>query len=119
MRHRLLTVRFGDKYFEHHVPHGSNLRLALLKLGYTPYSSLTKRLNCGGRGLCATCGVWVADGDAPPKHWHDSAAYYFGYPRLSCQIQVETDMTVSLISDKLIWGKRDPQRARWRRRTKL
>lgn len=90
------------------VPSGTNLRLALLDAGLTPYAELTRRLNCGGRGLCATCGVWIDD--APhPDHWHDQLAERFGYPRLSCQITVESDMVVHLIPEKRIWGGRRDQ----------
>lgn len=92
------------------VPHGANLRRALLDAGISPYAALTRRLNCGGRGICATCGVWIETGEPAPAHWHDKAAAAFGYPRLSCQISVETDMTVRILTDKVIWGKRDPAR---------
>ena len=41
------------------VPQGANLRQALLDACLTPYAPLTQKLNCGGNGLCATCGVWL------------------------------------------------------------
>ncbi len=95
---------------------GDNLRQILLKHDLSPYTAITKRLNCGGRGLCATCGVWLdsgTDDNTPiaPDHWHDALASRFGYPRLSCQITITDDMTVRLVDDKLIWGSRDPDRA--------
>ena len=93
------------------VPAGANLRRVLLETGLSPYAALTKKLNCGGRGLCATCGVWINEGEPLPDHWHDRLAARFGYPRLSCQITVESDMTVHLVDDKWIWGQRDPERA--------
>jgi ferredoxin len=83
---------------------GANLRRALLDGGLSPYAALTSRANCGGRGLCATCGVWVRPAPAP-EHWHDKLAAAWGYPRLSCQITVQRDMDVE-IPDKVIWGKR-------------
>ena len=95
------------------VPYGSNLRRALLEAGLSPYAALTRRANCGGRGLCATCGVWIESGEPAPRHWHDRIGSSFGYPRLSCQITVESDLTVRLLDDKMIWGA--PQwRRRWR-----
>ncbi|MEM8531279.1 MAG: 2Fe-2S iron-sulfur cluster-binding protein [Chloroflexota bacterium] len=94
------------------VPHGSNLRRVLLDHSLSPYAMLTQRANCGGRGLCATCGVWIEAGEPAPSHWHDQLAAQFGYPRLSCQITITTDMTVRLLTDKRVWGKRDPAR-RW------
>ena len=75
------------------------------------YGTVSRWINCKGRGLCATCGVRVHKG---PKavHWHDKAAYNWGYPRLSCQILVTEDMTVALIEDKIMWGQLLPNLAR-------
>ncbi len=93
------------------VNHGANLRQVLLENGFTPYATVTKRLNCGGRGLCATCGVWIENGEPSPQHWHDLIGSRFGYPRLSCQITIEADMAIRILTDKWIWGRREPQRA--------
>jgi len=87
------------------VPKGTNLRQALLDQGFSPYTPYTKKLNCGGRGLCATCGIWIIMGAPAARHWHDKAAQRFGYPRLSCQILVEEDMQMELV-DKWVWGSR-------------
>ncbi len=88
----------------HQAPVGGNLRLFLLEIGHTPYTQITQNLNCGGRGLCATCGVWLLDpGQVVPMHWHDKAADAFGYPRLSCQIELHEDLTICMV-DKWIWG---------------
>lgn len=94
MRHRL------------EVEPGTNLRRAMLEAGISPYASLTQTLNCGGRGLCATCGVRIESGAPEPTHWHDRAAQAFGYPRLSCQVEVWEEMTVHLV-EKIVWGTRD------------
>ncbi|MGF1533330.1 MAG: hypothetical protein ACFCUI_06490 [Bernardetiaceae bacterium] len=84
---------------------GDNLRRLLLQHGFSPYAPLTQRLNCGGRGLCATCGVWIhAPELLPPTHWHDRLAHRFGYSRLSCQISVNQDITLQLDAQKKIWG---------------
>lgn len=93
------------------VVQGANLRHILLEHDLSPYTRITQRLNCGGRGLCATCGVWVYANEPAPTHWHDKLAQSFGYPRLSCQITVQEDMTVRLLDDKWIWGGRDAKRA--------
>ncbi len=90
--------------------HGANLRRTLLAHGISPYAPLTQRLNCGGRGLCATCGVWIESGVPAPDHWHDRLAGAFGYPRLSCQIAITAPMTVRILTDKVVWGGRDPAR---------
>ena len=88
------------------VPAGTTLRDALLAAECSPYGRLSEHANCGGRGLCATCGVRLADGDKP-THWHDRLADRFGYPRLSCQVTVDRDMRVELLADKLVWGGRE------------
>jgi ferredoxin len=86
------------------VEDGANLRRTLLDAGYSPYSPPATRLNCGGRGLCATCGVRLDD--APnPGHWHDRLAARFGYPRLSCRVTVDRDLTVELVD--ALWGARE------------
>ena len=101
----LLTIYTGKDTQEVTVARSANLRQSLLDAGLSPYVWLTRQMNCRGRGLCATCGVWIAE--APePTHWHDRAARAFGYPRLSCQIVIEDDMTVSLIPEKIVWGGR-------------
>ncbi|QSG03575.1 Ferredoxin [Natranaeroarchaeum sulfidigenes] len=103
-----LTVHAEGEVHQFEVGRGRNLRNALLDRGHSPYTDLTSSLNCGGRGICATCGVRIVDGEPSPEHWHDRAADRFGYPRLSCQITVEEPMTVLLVDDKRIWGGRGP-----------
>ncbi len=93
-----------------HVAHGTNLRRALLDANLSPYTPITSVFNCGGRGLCATCGIRFESGEPAPEHWHDQLAARYGYPRLSCQITVTGDMTVRILDDKVIWGRRDPSR---------
>lgn len=86
------------------APEGATLRDVLREGGCSPYTRLTERANCGGRGLCGTCGVRVEEGP-DPEHWHDALADRWGYPRLSCQITVEGDMTVR-VPEKVVWGRR-------------
>lgn len=105
-----LTVLVDDITHTIQAEAGANLRKILLEHDFSPYTRITSQLNCGGRGLCATCGVWIDD-EIEAQHWHDKAADVFGYPRLSCQITVEQDMTVRLLTDKVVWGKRDPEKA--------
>jgi ferredoxin len=101
-----LTVVDGDERTELSVEVGRNLRRVLLDADLSPYAAATRRLNCGGRGICATCGVRVREGP-PPDHWHDRLAARFGYPRLSCQVTVDEPTTVELV-DKRVWGSREP-----------
>ena len=99
-----LTILKGKDKTEIMVATGSNLKESLLAKGFTPYTTITSKLNCGGRGICATCGVWIHKPNIPASHWHDRLAKKYGYSRLSCQIQVETDMVIELDSKKRIWG---------------
>jgi ferredoxin len=111
MSHTLTVITNGQTHVLT-VTDGANLRQTLLDNDFSPYAALTKRLNCGGRGLCATCGVWIDSNEPAPEHWHDRLATAFGYPRLSCQVAIHEDMTVRLLDDKRIWGDRDPARTR-------
>ncbi|WP_380675815.1 2Fe-2S iron-sulfur cluster-binding protein [Salinigranum sp. GCM10025319] len=90
------------------VRRGRVLRDVLREHGLSPYTRLTERANCGGRGLCATCGVRLREGP-PPEHWHDRLAARFGYPRLSCQVRVERGLVVELDEEKLVWGGRESE----------
>jgi ferredoxin len=107
-----LTVLIDSETRVLDVQVGANLRMALLEAGVSPYAPLTRKLNCGGRGLCATCGVLISAGEPEPMHWHDRIGNRFGYPRLSCQIRVDADMTVRIMTDKIVWGKRGQMRRR-------
>lgn len=101
-----VVVVDGDDEHELSVPVGATLREVLLEAELSPYTRWTARANCGGRGLCATCGVRLRD-DAAPEHWHDKLAERFGYPRLSCQIEVTDDLVVELDREKRVWGRRE------------
>jgi ferredoxin len=101
-----LVVRHDGRETRLDVQPGRTLRDVLVEHGLSPYSRLTERANCGGRGLCATCGVRLVAGP-PPDHWHDRLAARFGYPRLSCQVEVEPGMVVELVDGKLVWGGRE------------
>lgn len=94
----------GDRA-EFSVQRGRNLRRVLSDIDRSPYTAVTSRLNCGGRGICATCGVRVREGPSP-EHWHDRLADRFRYPRLSCQVTVDGPMTVELV-EKRVWGPRE------------
>lgn len=99
-------VHDGVRWHRLVAKHGANLRRVLLQHDLSPYTRWTRRLNCGGRGLCATCGVRVEDPALPPTHWHDRLAERFGYPRLSCQITITRPLAVRLLPEKIIWGTR-------------
>ena len=102
---RVVVVSDGAET-ELSVPVGQTLRDALLEAEHSPYGRLSTHANCGGRGLCATCGVRLVE-EITPDHWHDRLAKRCGYPRLSCQVTVDRDMRVKLVDDKLVWGGRE------------
>ncbi len=104
-----IVVHTDNEVIELQVPSGSNLRDQLLLHGLSPYGTFSKALNCGGRGLCATCGVYILDGTADDVHWHDQLAKRFRYPRLTCQITVMSDLTIQLVAGKKMWGNRHPK----------
>ncbi|AXR76866.1 2Fe-2S iron-sulfur cluster-binding protein [Natrarchaeobaculum sulfurireducens] len=97
----------GDDETVIDVEAGRNLRAALLEREFPVYGTVARYANCGGRGLCATCTVEV-DPEPEPVHWHDAAALRFGYPRLSCCLEVEAPMTVGLL-EKHLWGQLLPR----------
>ena len=101
-----VTVHHDDEVTEVPATPGEPLRDALLRADLSPYTRLTERANCGGRGLCATCGVRLRSEESP-DHWHDRLADRFGYPRLSCQIPVVDGLEVALVDDKRVWGERE------------
>jgi len=101
-----VTVIDGDERHTIAAPRGAILRDVLVEHTLSPYTRYTARLNCGGRGICATCGVRLREGP-PPDHWHDRLADRFGYPRLSCQVGLDRDVTVELLGDKRVWGTRE------------
>ncbi|WP_435195500.1 2Fe-2S iron-sulfur cluster-binding protein [Natronomonas sp. EA1] len=98
-----VTVHDGTETTTLDVPAGTNLRAALLDADIDPYGTVSGALNCGGRGLCGTCGVRI-DEESAPAHWHDRAAERWGYPRLSCTIEVTQPLTVRLVDGKIMWG---------------
>ena len=106
-----VTVREGGRENTIEVESGANLRRALLDAGFDVYGTVSRATNCGGRGLCGTCGVRFDDDPPTPSHWHDAAAERFGYPRLSCQLTVDDDCTVQ-VPEKLLWGQLVPRRDR-------
>ena len=102
----ILTIHQSTGILEIEIPTGSNLRRELLDRDISPYSRMTRKLNCGGNGLCATCGVEILSEPVPPTHWHDKLAHRYRYPRLSCQITVTKDMSIRIMEEKKVWGKR-------------
>lgn len=99
----------NDKRYVLNAADGEILLEVLQKNGLNVYGSLSQKLNCGGNGICATCGVYMLSKPPEANHWHDQLAQVFGYPRLSCQIRVRSDLTVQKPDGKIIWGQLLPK----------
>jgi ferredoxin len=85
----------GEKAFE--VESGKKLVLALEDAGI----DILHR--CGGNARCTTCRVVIVAGDAPPMDMAEQARLarednLEPNTRLSCQIRVESDLTVRVIN---------------------
>lgn len=108
----MVTIRVldGDNEKLIQAEKGETLLSALKKNEVNIYGALSSKINCGGRGICATCGVYILSDDIQPIHWHDQLASTFGYPRLSCQIKIVDDMTIRKPTGKVMWGQLFPKR---------
>lgn len=90
-----LKVWDGKDWHEIEVKRGANLRATLQKNDLSPHDSITSRINCHGKGVCALCSVRIDSSEPKPKQWLDSLTAKFGW-RVSCQVAVEQDLTVLL-----------------------
>lgn len=106
------TVEFRGKRIE--CERGAVLRDVLLDAGETPHNGRTRKLNCGGNGVCGTCAVRVEGGASeirqreklrllsPPHHPNRGL-------RLACRLRVMDDVRVEKYPG--YWGQhadRDP-----------
>lgn len=107
-----VTVIIDNSLESFSVEKGSNLLEALKERDINIYGTLSSKLNCGGRGICATCGIYIIENTVVPKHWHDKLAHTFGYPRLSCQITIDEDIMIKKPDNKIIWGQLLPKFSR-------
>lgn len=99
-------VKFLKEKKEIEVPKGTNLRMAMIQNGIPVYRGVHQKsyANCGGKGRCGTCRVYIKDGDenaSAPSVWERMrtalAPFMINHEheaRLSCQTTVEGDMTV-------------------------
>lgn len=97
-------IKFLKEKKDVEVPAGTNLRQAMLDHGIPVYEGIHTKLNCGGRGTCGSCRVYVKDGDkglSPPgllEKMRSALAFYaIGHEdevRLSCQTSVTGDCAI-------------------------
>jgi ferredoxin len=91
----------GEKAFE--VPEGKKLVLAIEDAGI----DILHR--CGGNARCTTCRVQVLEGNPPPMGELEQARLAregeLGPDiRLSCQIRVDSDLTVRVLNRSSVMG---------------
>lgn len=91
-----LRVWDGQTWYELEVKKGANLRKTLQKNNLSPHDSITRYLNCCGRGVCALCSVRLDSAEPEPQQWLDNLTAKFGW-RLSCKISVKRDLVVRLV----------------------
>jgi ferredoxin len=91
-----VTVHRNGRSHEIEVASGRPLRQALQRHGISPHGSVTAIANCGGQGHCGACAVLIVEGAPPPSQWLDQGLSALGAGRLSCQVEVDRDMTVRL-----------------------
>lgn len=91
----------GEKSFE--VEAGRKLVLAIEDAG------IDIMHRCGGNSRCTTCRVEIIAGDVPPPEMEERGRLArepeFGpNVRLSCQIRVESDLTVKVVQRASVTG---------------
>src|SRR3954452_576923 len=99
-------VTFVKEKKEIEVPQGANLRQEAIKAGIQVYKGLARWLNCFGHGTCGTCRILVKKGmeNLSPKGKMErftlarmlSAIGHEDEMRLSCQCQVNGDISIEL-----------------------
>ncbi len=102
------TVKAEGKTFT--CESGANLRQVLLENDVDVYNGVASVINCHGLGTCGTCAVQVQGAVSEPE-WREKAR--LSLPphslekgrRLSCQVQVLGDVTVTKYDG--FWGQDD------------
>jgi len=83
------------------VPAGKNLKSLALELGINPHREFFRGVNCGYFGLCGTCQVWVHEsgaGSTNPRNIREKMAGMRGERRLSCQVKILGDVTITTMA---------------------
>lgn len=93
-----IRIRGSEKVIQ--AEKGANLRKILLENKVKVYAFPDVFFHCRGVGICGTCLVKVAEtGNVLPKEHtflETEQALSLGEYRLSCQVSVEDDLTVTL-----------------------
>jgi ferredoxin len=92
------TIRFLVEHQQVEAKSGTRLRDAALGAGIYVNRELLRGVNCGGRGLCGTCGVWVSEptsGAAGAPTIRERVHGLGRGRRLACQTEVLGDVEVT------------------------
>lgn len=88
-------VHFLNEAITVTVPAGSNLLDVAEQNGIQIYRGMWPHMNCGGRGLCGRCGVWVPRSEgASGRTLFERFRRVQGELRLACRVRVMGDVEV-------------------------
>jgi ferredoxin len=91
-------VKFVVEHLQVEVEAGRRLRAIALDAGVYPNREFLRGVNCGGRGICGTCKVWVhpaSDRAVNAPNTREKIHGAGGGRRLACQTQVLGDVEVT------------------------
>lgn len=91
------TVKFVVEHREVDATSGKSLREIAVDAGIYPNREYLRDINCGGRGLCGTCKVWVHEstqGAASQPNLRECMHGMGKGRRLACQTRVLGDLEV-------------------------
>ncbi len=93
-------INFVVEYQHLDVKAGRSVRDVALEAGIYPNREFFRGFNCGGRGLCGTCKVWVRELTDHATSAPNRREKFYGMGdgrRLACQTRVQGDVEVTTI----------------------
>ena len=91
-------IKFVVEYQTLDVQAGRSVREIALEAGIYPNREYFRGFNCGGRGLCGTCKVWLrelTDHAVSPPNMRERFHGMGDGRRLACQARVQGDIEVT------------------------
>lgn len=111
-------INFVVENLQVEVQPGRKVRAIALENGIYVNREWVKGVNCGGRGICGTCNVWIkaADGAVSPPNMREKLHGMGVGRRLACQTEVRGDIEVTTMAggdDRLDPGRKiDPAKTK-------
>lgn len=92
-------ITFVNEFKTVEVDEKTDVRKAAIQAGINLYQGLYKYVNCRGHGMCGSCKVEVAEGEATPaslgiRESLEINALVEPTMRLACQIRAKTDLKI-------------------------